>query len=315
MRPSRRPLVIATRNSKLARAQSQAVARALHALHPQLDVRLHPIVTEGDRIQDRSLSDIGGKGLFTTLIEKALLDGTADLAVHSLKDLPTTATLGLVLAAIPKRGDPRDALIANQARNLRELPHGAILGTSSMRRAAQLKRIRPDFEIEMLRGNVDTRLRKVLIDARLDATLLAMAGLVRGGFDMTHAHPLEPEILLPAAGQAALALQCRADDHVTLRRCLPLNDPITAACVEAERAIVHGLAADCTSPIAAYAQPLDARHLRIRAEVLSPDGSRIITADQQAPIKKINQTCDTIITQMKNEGAAELIRSAARREA
>jgi len=313
LRPSRRPIIIATRRSTLARAQARAVAAALHRLHPVARVDLLELESEGDRRADASLAEVGGKGLFTTAIEQAVLAGRADLAVHSLKDLPVAPTEGLVLAAVPKRGDVRDCLIAHTASSLDQLPPHAVVGTSSPRRAAQLKRWRSDLTLQPMRGNIDTRIRKVKQEQLCDATLLAVAGLHRAGLAEHAASPIDVETILPAASQAALALQCRADDHVTIRRCLPLNDALTAACVEAERAIVAGLEADCHSPIAALAQPTEEGRLRLRARVLSLDGRTCLEADHTHASKAAPRLAEKVLQDLLAQGAQAVLRTSAER--
>lgn len=319
MRRSRRPIVIASRRSQLARVQAETIGLLLLRLHPQLEVTYVWIESEGDQFTDVSLAVAGGKGLFAKAIERALLDGKADLAVHSLKDLPTKATKGLIVAAIPRREDPRDCLVArNGAGSIEELPHGATFGTASPRRAAQVLRLRPDVKIELIRGNVQTRLRKVLepVDAttggkHYDATLMAVAGLTRAGLGEHARHILDPSIMLPAAGQGALALQCRGDDHITMQRCLPLNDATTSQAVELERAIIHGLHGDCHSPIAALAEPTVIDGLagyRLRACVISPDGKTLAGADERGGGKAIRRLASRVLQLLREAGCDAILR-------
>ena len=310
MRPSRRPIVIATRRSRLALAQSQAVADALKRLHPTVDVRLLPSDSEGDRITDRPLAAIGGKGLFTRSIEAALLDRSADLAVHSLKDLPVRPTPGLVLAATPARGEARDALVCPDARTLADLPAGAAVGTSSPRRAAQLARLRDDLVVVPMRGNVDTRLRKALEQKDCRAVILAAAGLQRAGFGEHADKLIDADQMLPAAGQGILALQCRSDDHVTLRRCLPLNDSVTATCAQAERQIVEALRADCHAAVAVFAESVGVGELRIRARVFSHDGAQCLEADETCSVRSAGRSCRRIADDLIARGALRLIAQA-----
>jgi len=312
MRPSRQPIVIASRKSPLAKAQAQAVGNALARSHPAIDVRYRWIESQADQAKDVSLADVGGKGLFTRAIEQALLDGQANLAVHSLKDLPASPELshGLVIAAVPERADVRDCLICSAANNLQELPQGARVGTASPRRAAQLLRLRPDVQIQLIRGNVQTRLGKVLQGHRYDATLLAVAGLYRAGLSQYTKYPIDTSLILPAACQGALALQCRSDDHATLKRCLPLNHSLTAAAVNAERTIVAALDGDCHSPIAVLAQPVDTpsdRHFRLTARVLSPDGTLCIEAQHQAPDRNLGQIVQKVISELRARGAVQVL--------
>ncbi len=248
---------LGTRGSLLATAPSRLVAEALRRVHPLLNVELVTIKTTGDRVTDRPLHEVGGKGVFTKEIEQALLDSAIDFAVHSFKDVPVTMPLveqsNLTFAAVPAREDARDVLVTSRAMRIDELPAGARVGTSSPRRVAQLRSIRSDLVLEPIRGNIDTRIRK-LKGGQYDAILLAMAGLKRANlFDRSTMAPVELDEILPAAGQGALALQCRKDDATTLALLAPLNDPETAACVAAERRVVELLHGDCHSPIGAYA--------------------------------------------------------------
>lgn len=322
VRRSRKPLIIASRRSRLARAQAERVGRALGRLHPQIEIEYRWIESEADREPALVLADRGGKGLFTRGIEQVLLRGEADLAVHSLKDLPSEPTPGLAIAAVPRRADVRDCLIGTSgATSPDALVSGAVVGTSSPRRAAQLRRLRPDFQPVALRGNVDTRLRHVLEPSdqrRYDAVLLAAAGLMRLGRDDLLTAPLPVEQMLPAAGQGALALQCRADDHVTLTRCLPLNDPATATAVHAERQVVAGLGADCHSPIAVLAEPAaidahavkrnaDAHWFRLRVRVLSLDGRECLEVDQQVKTKDLRRLVKQTIRELSDRGARRLL--------
>lgn len=316
MRHSPRPIVIASRRSQLARVQAESIGRALQRRHPDVSIEFCWIESEGDQRADESLADSGGKGLFAKAVERALLDGRADAAVHSLKDMPVKQTRGLTIAAIPRRHDPCDCLVArNGEKRVEDLPGGAVFGTASPRRAAQVLRIRPDLRIALLRGNVQTRLRKVLEaipgGTIYAATLMAVAGLERAGL-AEHAHcVLDPSIMLPAAGQGALALQCRASDHVTLRRLLPLNHPSTSAAVEMERQIVAGLKGDCHSPIAALAEPVtidDEPGFKLRARVLSPDGRHCLDAADQAAGKQLRRLAQRVLKRLKEQGAATLLK-------
>ncbi len=309
MRPSRRPIVIATRRSRLAQAQANAVAHALRRLHPGVTVELLLIDSKGDRLVDHPLGQSTGKGLFTGAVEGALRSEKADLAVHSLKDMPTTDTAGLVLAAIPPRGDVRDCVVAPTPGGLDALPHGATVGTASPRRTAQLRRLRGDLDVQPLRGNVDTRIRKVLEDGRYAAAVLATAGLQRCGLGEHAGQPIDVATMLPAPGQAALAIQCRADDHVTMRRCLPLNHAVTAACVQAERRVVAKLGATCHTPIAALAEPVGAGELRLRAALFSRDGQTRLTCDRTAPAQRSRKLADQVAGDLEEQGARRLLQS------
>lgn len=265
-------LVFATRPSALARWQTQWVIRALQAAHPGLTCREEVIVTRGDRVLDRSLPEIGGKGLFTQELEAALLSGRVQAAVHSLKDLPTTLPPGLTVGAVPARAEVRDALISAQGYTLETLPAGAVVGTSSLRRAAQLRAARPDVRIRPLRGNVDTRVRKALA-GQYDAIVLAGAGLTRLGLAEHVAQWLPLEVMLPAPGQGALAVECRADDEETLRLLAAVHDPATAATVTAERAFLAGLGGGCAVPVAAHAAWVAPERIRLTGFVGATDGS------------------------------------------
>jgi hydroxymethylbilane synthase len=259
-------LVIASRGSQLALWQAHWVERQLAALgYPS---RIEIVKTTGDKITDVPLAQVGTKGLFTKEIEEALLDGRADLAVHSLKDLPTELPAGLVLAAIPEREDPRDALVGKR---LADLPVGAKLGTSSLRRAAQLRKLRPDLRIEPVRGNLDTRLRK-LDEGGYDAIMLAVAGLKRLGWEARIVEILAPDVVCPAVGQGALAIETRGPG---LLACQSLDHPATRAAVTAERSLLAALGGGCQVPIGAYATVTGDR-LFLQAVVVSPDGVDLV---------------------------------------
>jgi hydroxymethylbilane synthase len=275
-----RRIRIATRGSALALAQAGGIARAVEAALG-CETELVPIVTSGDRLADAPLASVGGKGLFVKEIEEALLDGRADLAVHSAKDLPAALPDGLVLAAFPARGDPRDALIGREpGARLETLPRGARVGTGSARRGSQLLALRPDLVQVPLRGNVDTRLRR-LEERGLDAIVLACAGLDRlGRADAIHER-IDPTLLLPAVGQGTLALETRAEDPLA-RELLVLDDATTRACLAAERAFLRELEGDCNVPLAAFAEPLAGDRLRLRALVASPDGRALVRDEQVA---------------------------------
>jgi hydroxymethylbilane synthase len=313
VRPSRRDIVIATRKSKLALTQSETIGRWIHRLNPRVNLRLQPMESEGDKITDHPLAALGGKGLFTRSIEQALLKGEADIAVHSYKDMPTELTTGLIVAATPAREAAHDVLISAKADDLRSLPKGATLGTCSPRRAAQAMRLRGDLKIVPMRGNVDTRVRKAIEDGEVDAVLLAAAGLKRLGLESHLAKPVPFEQVLPAAGQGALAIQCRVDDHVTLRRCLPLSDAATSTAVNAERAVAAALGADCHSPIAVLAEAAGGGLLRLRARVLSIDGKTCLEADQTGSTKKLRDLVAEVAGLLIDQGAVKVLREAGRK--
>ncbi|KYF80634.1 hydroxymethylbilane synthase [Sorangium cellulosum] len=272
-------LTLATRRSALALAQSRAFARSLEAAVPGLTLRELEVVTSGDRTQDRSLQDIGGKGLFIKELEEALLDRRADFAVHSIKDVPAEIAPSLCLACIPAREDPRDALVTRSGAPLAELPTGARVGTSSLRRAVALREARPDLQIEPVRGNVDTRLRKV-VDGAFDAIVLALAGLKRLGLADRATEVLSPEVSLPAIGQGALGIECRTDDSTVRDVLAALADRETTTCVTAERAVMAAVEGSCRTPVAAYAVR-DGDALWLRALLAEPDGSRLRRAERR----------------------------------
>jgi hydroxymethylbilane synthase len=272
--PSTAPLRIATRKSQLALWQAEHVATLLRGAHHGLEIELVPMVTQGDRIQDRSLAAIGGKGLFIKELEVALEERRADIAVHSMKDLPGDLPAGLTIAAVLERADPRDALLSKTTGRLDDLPHGARLGTSSLRRQAQLMAARPDLRIEPLRGNVDTRLRR--LDAgEMDAIVLACAGLIRLGLESRITARLDPAISLPAVAQGVIGIECRETDARTLALVSALNHRYTRIAMDAERAFAHRLGGSCQSPIAAHAR-LEGRRLLLEGLVAEPDGSRLL---------------------------------------
>jgi hydroxymethylbilane synthase len=267
-------LRIATRKSPLALWQAEHVAALLRSAHPGLAVELLPITTKGDRIQDRSLAAIGGKGLFIKELEVALEEGGADLAVHSMKDVPGDLPAAFAIAAVLPRADPHDALIATRYAGLDALPQGARVGTSSLRRQAQLLAARPDLRIEGLRGNVDTRLRR-LDENQLDAIVLACAGLVRLGLESRITARLDPQISLPAVAQGIIGIECRTADAPTRALLQALEHAPTRAVMDAERAFSGRLGGSCQSPIAAHAVLRDGR-VSLDGLVAEPDGSRLI---------------------------------------
>lgn len=285
-------LRIATRGSKLALWQAEHVKALLQREEPQLEVSLLVLKTTGDRIQDRPLYEVGGKGLFVKEIEEALLSNEADVAVHSMKDLPAAGPKELMLGAVPHREDPRDALLARPglreavaAQGLLGLPQGATLGTSSVRRVCQLRLVRPDLQIVPLRGNVDTRLRK-LEGGEFDAMVLAMAGLSRLGYGPRIDAALPEDQSLPAVGQGALALQCRGADAATRRRLLRLTDPRAEVTTQAERAFLCHLGGDCRTPLAAHARLMDGvgpgggAWLELRGLLADETGTRILRGEE-----------------------------------
>ena len=271
-------LRIATRESPLALWQANFVKDALNQHHPALSVELVPMTTRGDQILDSPLAKVGGKGLFVKELEKAMLDGRADIAVHSMKDVPMEFPDGLGLAVICEREDPADAFVSNDYRSLKELPQGARVGTSSFRRQCQLKEQRPDLEILDLRGNVGTRLGK-LDSGGYDGIILAAAGLIRLGFDERIRERLSYELSLPAGGQGAVGIECRDDDLETLNLLYCLHHSQTAARVTAERAVNARLEGGCQVPIASFAE-LEGDSLNLRALVGAVDGSVIYRSER-----------------------------------
>ncbi|RJP54287.1 MAG: hydroxymethylbilane synthase [Anaerolineaceae bacterium] len=270
-------LTFATRPSKLARWQTQWVINALQTVHPNLECEEKIITTQGDKILDKPLPEIGGKGLFTQELESELLNGDVHCAVHSLKDLPVENPAGLTVGCIPARAEVRDALISRASLRLALLPPNASVGTSSLRRAAQILSLRPDLRIQSLRGNVDTRLRKAL-NGQYDAIILAGAGLTRLGLDSHVTEWLSLDVMLPAPGQGALAIQCRADDEVTLTLLSKLEDQATRKAVTAERAFLQGLGGGCAVPVAAFAE-LNSHQpavISLTGLVISEDGKKVV---------------------------------------
>lgn len=274
-------LVVATRKSALALTQCRALLKELVFANPGLDVSELHVVTSGDKIVDRALSDIGGKGLFVKEIEEAILDGRADIAVHSLKDVPAELAPGLELSCIPKREDPRDVIVTRSGCRFLDLPLGSKLGTSSLRRRFQLLQKRPDLVVLPVRGNVDTRLRKCR-EGVVDAVVLAAAGLRRLGLEEQVTETLETDVCLPAVGQGALAVEQRRGDQPTAEMVGRLRDKATALCVAAERGVMLAVEGNCQTPVAALAE-LRGEGVRLRAFLAEPDGSRPRSAEKVFP--------------------------------
>ena len=298
-------LVIASRESMLAMWQAEHIKGRLKALYPDCEVEILGMTTRGDQILDRTLSKIGGKGLFIKELEQALQDGRADLAVHSIKDVPMELPEGFALAAIGERASPFDAFVSNQYARLEEMPEGAIVGTSSLRREAQLRAKFPHLTINPLRGNVQTRLSK-LDNGDYDAVILAAAGLQRLGLDGRIREILSPADSLPAAGQGALGIEiaARRTDLADILR--PLNHEETAACVTAERALARALGGSCQVPLAAYCVMEDGL-LTLNGLVGHPDGSVIIEASAQAPAAYADALGRAVAKRLADDGAEELI--------
>ena len=296
---------IATRRSPLAKWQANHVASLLRGNEPGLDVRLHELVTRGDKILDVPLADVGGKGLFVKEIEDALLAGDAEIAVHSMKDLPAVLAEGLVIAAVPEREDPRDALCSPRWKTLDRLPQGAKVGTSSLRRSAQLKALRPDLEMHMVRGNVETRLRKA--SEELDAVVLAYAGLRRLGLAEHATQVLSPDEMLPAVAQGALALEARASDAATMKRLAALEHPETRIRIEAERGFLARIEGGCQVPIAGHAR-VEGGKVILRALVASLDGKQVIRAEGTAPLADARKLGVALAEELLSRGAAAILR-------
>jgi hydroxymethylbilane synthase len=296
---------IATRRSPLAKWQANHVRDLLMAREPGAQVVLHELMTRGDKILEVPLAEVGGKGLFVKEIEDALLNREAEIAVHSMKDLPAVLAPGLVLASVPVREDPRDALCSPKFQTLDKLPKGARVGTSSLRRSAQLKAMRPDLQLEVVRGNVETRLRKA--SEELDAVVLAYAGLRRLGLGDRATQVFSPEEMLPAVAQGALALEARGDDAETLRRLAVLEDPETRFRIEAERGFLARIEGGCQVPIAGHAT-FEGGQLVLRALVASLDGKRIIRGERRGPTSSARAMGVEVAEELLSRGAAEILK-------
>lgn len=301
----RSTLVIGTRGSRLALWQAGWVQAQLERLTPHVSIRQERIKTSGDAFADVSLATIGGKGLFVKEIEEALLRGDIDLAVHSMKDMPTHLPDGLAILAVPEREDPRDVLVSRDSRTLRELTPGSRVGTSSLRRQAQLLHARSDLKIDLLRGNLDTRLRKVR-EGQYEAIVLAAAGLQRLGWTSAVTEFLPPEVSLPAVGQAALGLEGRDQDTFVKGLIQPLNHPPSYMAVEAERAVLKRLEGGCQAPIAAYAR-FDGSVVSIEGMVASPDGSRLVRDRIQGPGTQAHALGVRLAERLLQQGAAQIL--------
>ncbi len=299
------PIRIATRQSPLALWQANYVKDALMAAHPGLQVELVTMVTRGDVILDTPLAKVGGKGLFVKELEIAMLEGRADLAVHSMKDIPVDFPDGLGLVTICEREDPRDAFVSNTYAKIEDLPSGAIVGTCSLRRQCQLKAARPDLVIKELRGNVGTRLSK--LDAgEYDAIILAAAGLKRLELESRIRSFIEPEQSLPAVGQGAVGIECRVDDQRVRALLAPLNHADTADRVRCERAMNLTLQGGCQVPIGSYAL-LEGDTIWLRALVGEPDGSQIVRGEIRGPRTQAEQLGITLAEQLLSQGAKEIL--------
>ncbi len=299
-------LVVGTRGSALALWQTEHVVERLRAITPDLDVKVRTIKTQGDLVRDRALSQVGGEGLFVKEIENALLAGEIDLAMHSLKDMPTEQPEELILGAVLKRADPRDALVARDGvGNFAVLPLGARMGTSSLRRRAQLLAARPDLQVADLRGNVDTRLRK-LCAGDYDAVVLAAAGLIRLGHADAIGEILPVDLMLPAVGQGALCVEVRADDEATRALIAPLDHLVTRQVTQAERAFLRCLKGGCQVPIGAYGEVSDGQ-LHLRGLVASLDGSRVVRDETRGPATEAAQLGTELAEQVLDAGGKTIL--------
>jgi len=301
--PSR--LVIASRESALAMWQAEHVRDRLRALYPQTEVVILGMTTQGDQILDVTLSKIGGKGLFVKELETALENGSADLAVHSLKDVPMHLPSGFALACIAEREDPRDAFVSNDFDDLQALPAGSVVGTSSLRRESQLRARFPHLKIEPLRGNVQTRLRK-LDEGQYAAIILAAAGLKRLGLGQRIRAILSSEDSLPAVGQGALGIETRADRADLKALLAPLHHADTATCVLAERAMSRALAGSCQVPLGGFAETQNGK-LRLRGFVATPDGSRLLRAEMTTSAGDPEALGDAVAQNLLRQGAGEIL--------
>ena len=300
-----RKLVIATRKSRLALWQAQHIADLLKKSHSKVEIELLPLSTRGDELIDRRLDDAGGKGLFIKELEHAMAERRADLAVHSMKDLPAELPPGFALAAITQREDPRDVFVSRKYPSLGKMAKGSSIGTSSLRRQAQIGERHPGLEVRLLRGNVDTRLAK-LDRGEYDAIVLAAAGLVRLGLAGRIAARLETDEMLPAPGQGALGIECLADRAEVTALLAPLADSATSACVRAERTVSRLLGGSCTLPLAAFAEIANDQ-LRLRALVASPDGRRVVRTECAGPLADPGGLGERAAQDLRRQGAEEIL--------
>ncbi len=299
-----RMLVVTCRPSALARWQAQAVREALIRKFPQLKLQIRTITSEGDRRWDRPLPEIGGQGLFTSALQRAIREGQADLAVHSLKDLPVEEAPGLCLGAVLRREDPRDVLVSTHGSRFEDLPRGAVVGTSSLRRQAQILAMRPDLRIKPIRGNVETRVRKVR-EGEYDAAVMAAAGLLRLELQEEIDDWFSLDRILPAPGQGALAVECRSQDDELREFLMALDSESVRAAVTAERAFLTALGGGCSAPVGAFAQAGKGDGVEMKAVVARPDGSRLLRAEGRGsdPI----ELGKTLASQVIRRGAHEVL--------
>ena len=297
---------IATRKSPLALWQAEFVRSQLLFHWPDLEIDFLPMSTSGDQFLKDKLLTIGGKGLFVKELEEALLDGRADLAVHSMKDVPVTFPDGLVLAVMCARDNPLDAFVSGQYATLNSLPEGAIVGTSSLRRQSQLLARRPDLEIKALRGNIHTRLEK-METGDYHAIILAAAGLERMGMHARIRECLSLDVMLPACGQGVLGVECRTGDERMRKLLLPLNDALASCCVQTERQVNALLGGNCHTPLAVYCRPIENAHLLLSAKVASVDGQRVIYHQQQGLQQQASVLAENVVQALRADGVAALL--------
>lgn len=300
-------LRIATRESPLALWQAHHVKNRLEQAHPGLQVELLAMTTSGDQLLSSPLSSVGGKGLFVKELEQAMLEGRADIAVHSMKDVPVQQPEGLMLAAFLTGEDPRDAFVSNRYHSLAELPQGAVVGTSSLRRQTQLRALRPDIKVMDLRGNVGTRLRK-LDEGQYDAILLASAGLIRLGLEARIRERLDAASFIPAIGQGIVGIECRAADTATQALLKPLHDEQSAIRLTAERALNARLGGACQVPVAGYAT-LARGQIKLDALVGAPDGSRLVRDQIAGPVSEAASLGVTLAQRLLMQGAREILQA------
>jgi len=303
----RRRIVIGTRGSKLALRQSLMVKEALENLWEGLEVELSIIKTTGDKITNVPLAKVGGKGLFVKEIEDALLAGSVDLAVHSMKDVPAELPLGLIIGAIPKREDPRDVLVSVSYRSLMDLPQGAVVGTSSLRRTVQIRMLRPDLKVETLRGNLDTRLRKVK-EGLFDAVILAAAGIHRMGWHEVIAEYLDPQEFLPAVGQGALGIEIREDDREIAELVSKIHDETTAFSVTAERSFLRELEGGCQVPIGCHCF-VENGTVRLVGMIASLDGATVVRDEIKGKLNEAEMLGRKLAQELRRKGGEEILKS------
>jgi hydroxymethylbilane synthase len=298
-------LRIATRQSRLALWQAEHVAAQLRKAHPGLSVDLLPMTTQGDRIVDRSLAQVGGKGLFIKELEIAIAEGRADIAVHSMKDVPSDMPPGMRLAAMLPRADPHDAFVSLRHASFNSLPQGARVGTSSLRRQCQLKDERPDLQMLMLRGNVETRLRK-LQEEQYDAIVLAAAGLIRLGLEDRITHRFDLERFVPAVGQGIIGIECRDDDGRSIELVRALDDTLARQCCEAERAFASRLQGSCQSPIAGHAR-IESGQVQLHGVIGSPDGQEVYRGVHTGAVAEVQAVGTALADRLLDAGARALL--------